>query len=202
MRCNMTFSFRWHHWHHCQCHIIQPVLVSDHMKPMISSMAQFHTLDQDDQNEVQHDLFFHVMPLALALSSVDADGVINGTFVIWGQDDHNKVQHDLWSCCHWNQHHMTPMAFSVAHANDGRIGTSTGIRSHIIPLINHLNTTNAKCHWWCHLHHVPGNILMSCMCQKLIYPTKVTYMPHISISSCVHITQLCQYICLIWTHCH
>ena len=46
--------------------------------PMVLSMAPLHSLGQHDQNEVQHDLFVHVMPLTLDLTSSDADGVMNG----------------------------------------------------------------------------------------------------------------------------
>ena len=46
------------------------------MMPMPSSMTPLHSLGHDNQNEVQHDLFGHVMPLALALVSSDAHGVI------------------------------------------------------------------------------------------------------------------------------
>ena len=38
---------------------------------------------------------------------------------------------------------ITPMASSTTHDTDARIGTSTGTKSHIIPLNNHPNMTNA-----------------------------------------------------------
>ena len=50
-----------------------------HMKWMASSMAPLYSLGEDDQNEIQHDFFGHLMPLALALTSCDADSIINGT---------------------------------------------------------------------------------------------------------------------------
>ena len=46
------------------------------MIPMASSMVPLHSLPQDDQNEVQDDIFEHVMPLKLAFTSGDADGAI------------------------------------------------------------------------------------------------------------------------------
>ena len=42
------------------------------------SLETLHSLYEGGQNEVQCDLFGHVMPLALALASDDTDGVING----------------------------------------------------------------------------------------------------------------------------
>ena len=42
-------------------------------------MAPLHSLDQDIQNEVQHGIFGQVTPLAPALASHDADGIVNGT---------------------------------------------------------------------------------------------------------------------------
>ena len=42
-------------------------------------MAPLNFLGQDNQNEMQHDFFGHMMLLALALMSHGADGVINGS---------------------------------------------------------------------------------------------------------------------------
>ena len=47
---------------------------------MAPSMVPLHFLGQDDQNEVQHDIIGHLMPLVLA--SHDADGIINGTIAL------------------------------------------------------------------------------------------------------------------------
>ena len=44
--------------------------------------------------------------------------------------------------CNWHQHHMTPMAFSMANDTDASTNTRTGIKSHIIPLKYHLNKRN------------------------------------------------------------
>ena len=47
--------------------------------PMALTVAPLHSLDQDDQNELEHYSFGHVAPLALASLSYDADGIIKGT---------------------------------------------------------------------------------------------------------------------------
>ena len=48
------------------------------------SMRPLHSLAQDNQNEVHHDIFGHVTSLALALASHDADSFINGTIAfLW-----------------------------------------------------------------------------------------------------------------------
>ena len=49
--------------------------------------VQLHLLGQDDRNEVQHDIFGHVMPLALVLVSHAADDIIDGTIASLGQDN-------------------------------------------------------------------------------------------------------------------
>ena len=46
---------------------------------MALSIAQLHLLAQDAENEVQHYFFSHVKPLALVLSSHDADSIVNIT---------------------------------------------------------------------------------------------------------------------------
>ena len=45
------------------------------------------------------------------------------------------------------------------------------------------------------------NLLLPHMCQQLKFPSNVIYSQHMPISSCAHVTQLCQHIYLIWTHC-
>ena len=86
----------------------------------IMSMAPLHFLGQDNQNELQHDLFVHVMPLALASASSYADGVINGIlsslrsrWLKWFATWPFLV---MW--CHWHQNwcHMILMALSMAHS--------------------------------------------------------------------------------------
>ena len=70
MRCNMTSLVRY--W--CQHHIMPWALVS----ASSTSMVLLYFLGLDDQNEVQHDFFVLVAPLTLALSSHNADRMING----------------------------------------------------------------------------------------------------------------------------
>ena len=62
----MAFLVMCHHQHWCQ---LWKML-------MASSMAPSHSLGQDIQNEMQHDLFGHVMFLAPALH--DSYGIIIG----------------------------------------------------------------------------------------------------------------------------
>ena len=96
----------------------------------------------------------------------------------------------MW--CYWHCHHMTPMAHSI----DASSGTHTSTKGHVIPLKNYLNTTNemvslmaqsTSC--YCHVHD-----------QKLICSSYAIYKPHMQINSCPHMTLLCQYKCLQWTH--
>ena len=58
-----------------------------HVMPMTSSMALLHLLPPDKQTVVQNDIFTHVMHLVLALSSCNVDGFVNGT----NQDEQNEV---------------------------------------------------------------------------------------------------------------
>ena len=45
-----------------------------------------HFLGKDNQNEVQHDPFGHVMPLVLASGSYDADNIISNTIAfLWSR---------------------------------------------------------------------------------------------------------------------
>ena len=46
---------------------------------MALSMVKLLLLAQDDQNEVQHHSFGHVMSLAPVLAAHDANGILNGT---------------------------------------------------------------------------------------------------------------------------
>ena len=43
-------------------------------------------------------------------------------------------------------------------------------------------------------------MLLPCTCQKLICSSNATFKLHMPVSSCAYLRQLCQYICLIWTH--
>ena len=45
------------------------------MIPTVLSIAPFHLLHEDDQKEMQHNIFGHVMPLATISASFDVDGI-------------------------------------------------------------------------------------------------------------------------------
>ena len=98
-----------------------------------------------------------------------------------------------------NQHHIMPIAQCMAHDTVARTGTITGTNSHTLPLNIHLNKTNAIVSLMasCDKKH-PTPFYM----PKLICSSNATYKPHIPISSCAHVRHLCQYTCLIWTHCN
>ena len=49
------------------------------MMLMTSSIIPLHSLGQDNQNEVQHDSFGNVMPLALVLLLHNANDIINSS---------------------------------------------------------------------------------------------------------------------------
>ena len=68
-------------------------------------MEPLYFLGQDKQNEVQHDFFGHVTPLALAMTLHGADGIIIIPSHSLGPDVQNEVQHDfLVKGCYWNWH--------------------------------------------------------------------------------------------------
>ena len=46
------------------------------------------------------------------------------------------------------------------------------------------------------------HLLLPCMCQQQICLSNVTYISQIQTNLCAYIRQLCQYECLIWTHCN
>ena len=81
-RCNLVMLY---HWHWLQCH----------MMLMASSMAPFHSLCQNDWNEMQHDFLVmcchwhwhkqHVMLMAMSVTPLH----------LLGQDDWNEVEHDF-----------------------------------------------------------------------------------------------------------
>ena len=98
----------------------------------------------------------------------------------------------MW--CHW--HYMTQMAVFKAHGTDASTGTSTSTKGHIIPLNNHLNKWNGF------TDSTISIMLLLCTCQKLTCPSNATYKLQMAITSCPHMTLLCQYICLIWIHCN
>ena len=99
------------------------------------SIEPLHSLCLDHWNEVQHDIFgqrcqwcqcqCHMVPMASSMAQLH----------FLGQDDQTELQHDflvIW--CHWHQHHMLPIALSMAHKTD--VCTSTNIPQ--IPNISQL----------------------------------------------------------------
>ena len=74
-------------------------------------MTPFHSLGQDNQNEVQHDLFGHVIPAVSALGPYDATGVGASIMLASALHSANVVVNDtipllrpapLYSLCHDN----------------------------------------------------------------------------------------------------
>ena len=62
-------------------------------------MTQLHFSGQDNQNEVVHNAFNHMMPLVLALASHDADNIINDTTAFLGSRSSKSGATCLfWSC--------------------------------------------------------------------------------------------------------
>ena len=121
--CNIDFLVTWCHWSCYKCHML----------PTVSSILSFHLLGQDDQKEMQnnflamwcqlHHQWYHCMCLVNIIKMR-----CNMTFLVMG--------------CHWYQHFMIPMALSMVHDTHASTSTSTGTKSHIIPLTNHLNKRN------------------------------------------------------------
>ena len=75
--------------------------------PMALSVAPLYSLGLDNWNNVQHDLFGHLLPLMPVSVSHDASSIINAPFHLSGQDDQNEMQHDLFG-------HKMPLALGPA----------------------------------------------------------------------------------------
>ena len=60
---------------------------------MVFSKAQVHLLVQDDNNEVQHDSFGHMVILALVLALHDGTGIKMKPLHSLHQDNPNEGQH-------------------------------------------------------------------------------------------------------------
>ena len=84
----------------------------------------------------------------------------------------------MW--CHLHYHHMKAMASSMVLDTDASNGTNTVTISHIIPLNNHLNMTNAMVSWMapsasCDRKHVTAmyipkyNIPLKCHIYQLLH---------------------------------
>ena len=158
----MTFSFIQFHWCYHQHHMVPA--------------ASLHSLGQDNQNEVHHDLLGHVMSLTLALASSDADRVISGIIAFlrsrWSNWGAIWIFLVMWN--HMLEHLMIPIALSMAHDTDANTSTSDDNKTHIIPLDNHLmrNAMVSLMTPWHHQHHLTGTMLLPCTCQKTNMPLK------------------------------
>ena len=64
------------------------------MIAMASSVVLLHSLGQDNQNKVQHDLYGHVTTVVQALASHDVNCVISVTIAFLGQNNQIDLQHD------------------------------------------------------------------------------------------------------------
>ena len=66
---------------HMKRHVFMYLDLSRHFLVIliVLSITPFHPLGHNDQNEVKHDFFSHVMPLFSALLSYDENRIINGT---------------------------------------------------------------------------------------------------------------------------
>ena len=90
--------------------------LSGYVMPLASSIAPLHFFSQDNQNEVQHNSFGHVMLLINVSRSDHTNTAINGTIPLvrsrWSKED----EHDffiMWCHLHQHQYHMMPMASSM-----------------------------------------------------------------------------------------
>ena len=117
---------------------------------MALSMAQLHFLVQDNQNEVHHNIFGHMMPLVLALPSHDSDNITNGTITFFTLGyDWNQVKHDFsghTTPLHW--HHIILTVLSIVplqsigqHSQNEVQHDSFG---HVMPLAPLLESSDAN----------------------------------------------------------
>ena len=77
---NGTIAFLWPRW--VKCSTIWLLVMQCHWhwhQHYMILMAPLLSLSSGDQNEVQHDFLGHVIPLASALASHDADCIVNAT---------------------------------------------------------------------------------------------------------------------------
>ena len=65
----------------------QTLFTHSFVMPMMLSMAPLHSLGHSHQNEVKHDFFSPVIPLAEALLLGDANCIINGTIFSLDEDN-------------------------------------------------------------------------------------------------------------------
>ena len=69
-----------------------PALVSSDTDAIINTTSAF--LSQDNQYDMQHDVFGYVIQLAPLSVSDDAKSIVSGTVALC-QGDQNEVQHDF-----------------------------------------------------------------------------------------------------------
>ena len=107
MRWNITFSVMWCHLSQLCCHVMLTALLTTpfcslcgdnwnkmqhdifvmwcwcwlHVTLIASSIPQVHLLVQDNQNEMQQDLFSYLTHLALVSASCYVKGIVNNTTV-------------------------------------------------------------------------------------------------------------------------
>ena len=79
------------------------VCVCGHMfvMPMMLSIISLHAVGYNDHNEVEQDIFSHMMPLVPVFLSCDSSCIINGTmFFSLHEGNVCKVSHDFQSIAH------------------------------------------------------------------------------------------------------
>ena len=81
--------------------------------------------------------------------------------------------------CHLDQHHMTPIASSMAHDTDASTG---GTEGHMIPLNNHPNMTEAIVSLMVPPASCDRKHIIAMLMQKLICPTNAIYKLNMLIS--------------------
>ena len=129
---------KWHHWHQYQhhhtieirCNIIVLLIWCKHqchMMPMASSMESLHSLGQGNQNDLQHSLFVHMIPLALAWVASNANSVINGIIAF------HRSRWSKWGATGHFGHVMllasaSGYISSMAHVTDASSSTSTSTK--------------------------------------------------------------------------
>ena len=119
------------HWH------------QKHMVPMALSTAPLHSLDKHDQHEVQHDLFGHVIPVAIALASHDVESIVHGTIGMRCNLTYLVIE------CHWcpaGNGTITGIIVSLTSAWLKWGATWPFLSCDAIGIFTNV-------HWWCHVWH-------------------------------------------------
>ena len=124
---------------------------------MASSIATLHSLGQDDWKDLQHYIFGHVTPLALASASHNKDSLVNGTIAFLVQDDQNEVQHKLFG-------HVMSLALA-SHDTDGIINGTFAFIGLTIKMRFSMSFLVMWCHWCWHQHHMMPMALLHSLGQ-------------------------------------